>query len=89
MVSLPRLSVRATLAALPAMLKQRAREETYRVYMTESLRLIAENTARAVNGGYLKTRYAELFEQKPESASNEDRSSDEIIDHMKKKLSSL
>lgn len=62
-----------------------AKEEAYRIYVTQSLKLIAENTAKQVGGGYIKASYADLIHPKPE----ETRTADEIIAHMKEKLASM
>lgn len=88
LVSLPRLSAGALLAALPAVLRHREKEETYRVYVTETLRLIAENTARLGSGGYLKARYPELISPEPEEPE-ESRGGEEIVARVKARLDSL
>ncbi len=51
----------------------------YRIYVTDALRIIAENTAKNVGGSYLQARYVDFaIPQKEET-----RTSDEIIAHMK------
>lgn len=50
--------------------------------MTDTLRLIGENTAKYGGGSYLKKRWFDIINPKPE----ETRTADEIIEHMKKKL---
>ena len=79
---MPHLSVRAYLAALPAAVLQREKDEAYKVYVTDTLRIIGENTAKYAGGGYIKARYAEIINPKPE----EKRTGSEIIHHMKKKI---
>ena len=51
-------------------------EETYRIYVTELLSCIAQGL-----GGQINTRYYDLIHPK------EEKSADEIIDHIKKGLS--
>ena len=58
------------------------REKAYRVYVTDCLRVLTENTAKYVQGNYVKMRYIEMIEPKPE----ETRTADEIINGIKKKL---
>uniref|UniRef100_A0AAU8B6A7 Uncharacterized protein n=1 Tax=Dulem virus 33 TaxID=3145751 RepID=A0AAU8B6A7_9CAUD len=58
------------------------REEAYRIYVTDCLRLIAKNTAPMAHGEYIGKRFADIINPKPE----ETRTADEIIDHIKKKL---
>lgn len=47
-----------------ARLNEKARNDAYRIYVTDALRLVAENTARYVSGDYIKMRYAEIIEPK-------------------------
>lgn len=44
--------------------KERAKTEAYRIYVTDALRIVAENTARYVGGNYIKARYADIIEPK-------------------------
>lgn len=60
------------------------REETYRIFVTESLKLIAENTAAFAGGKIIKTSYAEILKNTSKPVSNE--SYDEIIARIKKGL---
>lgn len=64
-----------------ARLEEQLAERTYRIYVTDALRAIAENTSRATaSGGYVMLRrFAELFE--PE----ERRSGGEIAEAVIKK----
>lgn len=41
-----------------------ARAEAYRIYVTDALWLVAENTARYMSGNYMKARYADMIEPK-------------------------
>lgn len=52
------------------------------MYVSDALHVIAENTAKYVNGRYLKARWADVIRPQKE----ETRTADEIIEHMKKKL---
>lgn len=47
-----------------ARLNEKARNDAYRIYVTDALRLVAENTARYASGDYIKVRYAEIIEPK-------------------------
>lgn len=48
------------------------------MYVTDALRLIAENTAKYAGGSYLKVRYHDVLHPKPE----ETRTAEEIIAHV-------
>lgn len=82
LLSMPRLGLRALLAALPAVLRQRQLEQAYRVYVTDALRVIGENTARYAGGGYLKTRYAALLDTR----EPDQRSAQEVADTIRARL---
>ena len=43
---------------------ERARAEAYRIYVTDALRFVAENTARYAGGSYIKARYSDMIEPK-------------------------
>ncbi len=42
------------------------KQEAYRIYVTDSLRIIGENTAKYAGGGYLKMRYIDAVTPKIE-----------------------
>lgn len=60
-------------------------DKAYRVYVTDALRVLTENTAKISGGGYIQRRYVELVEPQRE----ETRSGEEIIAHMKNVLQGL
>lgn len=47
-----------------ARLNEKARSDAYRLYVTDALRTVAENTARYAGGNYIKVRYADIIEPK-------------------------
>lgn len=47
-----------------ARLNEREKTEAYRIYVTDALRFVAENTAQYVGGDYIKARYADMIEPK-------------------------
>lgn len=57
-----------------ARLNEKARNDAYRIYVTDALRLVAENTARYASGNYIKARYADMIEPKKQ----DDRTCEEI-----------
>lgn len=68
-----------------AFFQKEQRELAYQVYVTDSLRIIAENTAKQVGGSYLKARFKEIIEPIKE----EKRTADEVITDLKDKLRRL
>ena len=48
----------------------------YRIYVTDTLRIISENTARAVNGSAVTTRFVDLLKPKPQ----DNRTAEEIVE---------
>lgn len=47
-----------------ARLNESAKTEAYRIYVTDALRLVAENTARYAGGNCIKARYIDVVEPK-------------------------
>lgn len=47
-----------------ARLNERARYEAYRIYVTDAMKIVAENTAWYVGGSYMRARYADMIEPK-------------------------
>jgi hypothetical protein len=61
------------------------RELAYRIYVSDALRMIAENTARYGGGNYIKGRYANIINPEPE----DDRTQEEIVAKIREGLRSL
>lgn len=57
----------------------------YRVYVTDSLKYILENTARLSGGVHIESRYCDVIDPKPE----ETRTSEEIISSIKEKIARI
>lgn len=85
LLSLRGLSARSCIAALPAILKRDEHAEAYRVYVTDALKIICENTARYAGGSCIEMRYIDLINPKPEDT----RTGDDVIEHMKLKLRTI
>lgn len=56
--------MRAVLAALPFLISKMVEEEIYRVYVTDCLKAVSENTAKNVEGSYMTKRYYDLVHSK-------------------------
>ena len=65
--------------------EQKTLEEAYRIYVTDCLKLMSENTARYAGGSNVSVRYYDLI-KKPVV---ETRTSEEIIDGIKAKLKAM
>lgn len=68
-----------------ARVNQNQRDEAYRICVTDSLRILTENTAAIVGGKEFRFRYADLVFKKQE----ETRTADEVIDHIRQGLGRL
>lgn len=79
------MGARALLSALPVLLKKQAQEKAYRIYVTDALKAIAENTAKYAGGSYMKNRYYDFENPKPV----ETRTGNEIIYQMKAKIARI
>lgn len=62
-----------------------ALDEAYRIYVTDCLKLISQNTAQYAGGSHYSVRYYDLI-KKPVV---ETRTSEEIIDGIKAKLKAM
>lgn len=60
---------------LPEALKQASKEEAYKGYMAECLRMATENTAKFAGGRYMAVSFEELLYPKPVDT----RTGDEIV----------
>jgi hypothetical protein len=64
------------------------RETTYRICVTDSLRITSKNTADYVGGTYFTARYADLIKPK-EKEEQEERTAEDVINHIKQGLERL
>lgn len=53
-------------------LRKKNEEITYRTYITDALKYMAENTAKNVGGVYMAKRYIDLIKKAPETATAAD-----------------
>lgn len=58
------------------------KEKAYKVYVTDVLRTISENTAKSVGGSYVKMRYLDIIDP----PKQETRTAEEIIENIRNKL---
>lgn len=90
LLSIPKLSIKSCISVLPAVLKSRAKDQAYKIYITDTLKSMAENTAYSArqaggDGRYITIRYADAINPKPE----EKRTGNEIIEMMRKKIADI
>ena len=85
LLSVPRMRAGAYIAVLPTLIKKQIQEQSYRVYVTDALKVITENTAKLGGGSYLRTRYYDIENPPPE----EKRTPKDIINHMKEKITEI
>ena len=60
---------------------QQAKDTAYRVYVTDCLKLIAENTANISRGQYMESRYYDIIHP----AKVDTRTGDEIVEDVIKR----
>lgn len=78
------MSVRAILASLEYKIKEDMENWAYRTYTARALQILSENMANAFGGKSMAISYEEFINPKP--ADN--RSAEEIIEDIKKKMNS-
>ena len=61
--------------------KQQAKDTAYRVYVTDCLKMISENTANISRGQYMKLRYYDIIHP----AKVDTRTGDEIVEDIIKR----
>lgn len=61
------------------------KENMFKSYIADALKIISENTGKFFGGGYINIRYADLIDSKPK----ETKTADEIINNIKDKLINL
>lgn len=64
--------------------QKRQKEKAYQVYVTDALKVIAENTSRINGGAYMNARFLDIIEPHIET-----RTSEEVIETIKDKLSRM
>lgn len=77
------MRARAYIAALPALINAQRREEYFREYIAEGIRLISENTAKFAGGSYVTARYKPVREAKKEEKQ---LSAGQAVERMCKRL---
>ena len=68
-----------------AYFKKEQQEKAYKMYVTDALKMITENTAKQAGGSYITTRYADIIAPGKE----ESRTANEVIVDLKEKLRRL
>lgn len=61
-------------------------EKAYRIYVTDALKTISENSAQGEHRSTMAKRWIDLVEPSEEKEPKETRSANEIIDDFKKRL---
>ena len=64
--------------------QKRQKEKAYQIYVTDALKLIAENTSKISGGSYLSKRYIDVIEPHIEK-----RTAKEVIGTIKDKLNRM
>jgi len=69
---------------------QEQKELSYRIYVTDCLRLIGENTAYLGSKQYIPRRWIDLIQPAlKENSQKETRTAEEIVTHIRKKIAAL
>lgn len=68
-----------------ARVNKETREEACRIYVTDGIKIISENTAKLAGGSSFKIRYSELFG----AVKEETRTEEEVVQDIREKLRKL
>lgn len=63
--------------------RKNQKERAFRTYVTDALKVIAENTARYAGGSTMTLRYVDIMEPKKET---EEKTTESVVSHLRKKL---
>ena len=64
--SVPKKRGRSYISLIPTLIKNTIKKELYDIYITDSLRVIGENTAKYAGGSYIKKRWISFIEDNPQ-----------------------
>ena len=68
-------------------LKKKTEERAFKIYITDALKAIAENTARQAGGRTMTKRYVDIITPpKPEDDEAPEEKSQKIVDRIRSKL---
>lgn len=59
--------------------QSQVRDLAYRIYVTDCLRIISENTAKVVGGSYITAKFADIINPKPVDKRNGEEIAADII----------
>lgn len=79
------MGTRAVLAALPVIVTDQLKHEAYRVYVTDSLMHLVNNTQRFAGGVAINSRYADIIERNFSGKPKDERTGEEIVADIVKK----
>lgn len=73
------------MSALPVIIQASAKDDVYKMYLTDAIKTLCENTAKMSGGAYIKARYVDLIAEK----KDDPRTSEEIISGISEKLAKI
>ena len=72
-----------------ASFRKEKKDEAFRTYITEGLRIITENTAAAVGGSSLSMKFDDVlksFDEDEDDGQTAEQKAEAVINHLKEKL---
>lgn len=69
-----------------SLFKKRQQELLYKVYITDALKAISENTSRKDGGVCMQKRYADMINEFYEKAPAEEKTAEGVIEKIRSKL---
>ena len=69
-----------------AFAEKHSKERVLTVYVTDALKMIAQNTAKGVGGSYLKNRYEEIISPNKDADEVNQADASGVIEKMKNKV---
>lgn len=66
LLAAPKISAGGLIRLLPILVKRQQEESAFRIYTTECLRTMTENTAKFAGGSFVQAKYSDLIDPKPQ-----------------------
>lgn len=73
------------MSALPVIVQAVAKDDVYKMYITDAIKILCENSAKMSGGAYIKARYVDLIAEK----KDDPRTSEEIISGISERLAKI
>ena len=79
LLTAPKISVGGLIRLLPILIRRQREESAFRIYVSECLRTVTENTAKFAGGSYMQAKYTDIINPKPQDNRSCEEITEEIV----------